>query len=102
MKRKYREIYFTDHALGRLKDRGIKQGDVYATWNRPDESKFSKKKGAWIYTRDVGGNDLEVVAIKNDKGEWVVISVWSKPSDKSLTNDNKSLLRKFFDKLLSL
>lgn len=78
MERNFGEIIWTNHALSRLKERNISQSDAWATWNRPHQSRYAKAKGAWIYYRTFGNQRIEVVAKKNEKGEWVVLSVWSK------------------------
>lgn len=76
--RNYGGIIWTNHALKRLQERGIKQGDAWAVWNRPDESRYSATKGAWIYYRTWRDIRIEVVATQNERKEWVVLSVWSK------------------------
>ena len=106
MQNKYKDLIFTNHALERMRERGIKQGDVWATWKRPDSSRYSKTKGAYIYyktfptsprLRGAGGNQkVEVVAKKNERGEWVVLSVWNKVIKKSKNRKVKT----FFEKLL--
>lgn len=65
--------------MERLRQRGIKQGDAWATFNNPDQSRYAKAKGAWIYYKTYGSERIEVVAKKNEKGEWIILSVWSKP-----------------------
>jgi hypothetical protein len=72
-------VVWTNHALARLKERGIKQGDAWAAFNRPDQSRYAKAKGAWVYHKTYGNEKIEVVAKKNEKGKWVILSVWSKP-----------------------
>ena len=71
-------IIWTNHALQRMRDRGIKQGDAWACWRRPDNSRASKNKGTWVYYRNIGNQQVEVVAKKNERGEWIVLSVWSR------------------------
>lgn len=71
-------IIWTKHALERMRQRGISQSDAWATWNRPQESRYAKARGAWIYYKIYGNQKIEVVAKKNEKGEWVVLSVWSR------------------------
>ena len=87
MKQDYGGIIWTNHALERLQQRGINQGDAYATFNRPDESRPGSKTGTFVYYRTwqyAGRNGgkryerIEVVATKDD-GKWIVLSVWSKP-----------------------
>ena len=72
-------IIWTNHALQRLKERGIKQGDALATWRSPDQSRPATARNSWIYYKTYGNQKLEVVASKNQKGEWVILSVWSRP-----------------------
>ncbi len=78
MKKDYGGIIWTNHAIQRMQDRGIKQGDAWATWKRPDNSHYTKSKGAWIYHRTYGNERIEVVAKQNEKKQWIVLSVWSK------------------------
>jgi hypothetical protein len=82
MDKNYKELIWTKHALKRLKERGIKQSDAYAVWRRPDRSKYSRKKGAWVYARVLGKREIEVVAKKNEKDKWLVLSVWDTPTKK--------------------
>ena len=78
MKRIFNGVVFTNHALERLEERGIKQGDAWATLNNPGSSRRAQRKGSWVFYRSYGNRMVEVVASKNDRGEWVVLSVWDK------------------------
>lgn len=78
MDRNYGGVIWTNHALARLKERGIRQGDAWVTWKRPNQSKYAKTKGTWVYYRTFGNQKIEVVAKKNEKGEWIILSVWSR------------------------
>ena len=65
MKRIFNNAVFTNHALERLEQRNIKQGDAWATLNNPDSSrKSSGKKGSWVFYRTWGNRRVEVVASK--------------------------------------
>ena len=79
MDRNFGGVIWTNHALDRLKSRGIKQGDAWATWRRPEQSRpgSGSRAGAWVYYRTWGSQKIEVVAKQNEKKEWVIISVWS-------------------------
>lgn len=79
MQNHYKGVIFTNHALQRLKERGISQGDAWATWNRPEQSRYAKSQGSWVYYRTYDSQKIEVVAKKNEKGEWLILSVWSRP-----------------------
>lgn len=99
---KYKELHFTKHSLKRLKQRNINLKDAWATWYNPDNSRFSKNKGAWIYYKNIKGQKIEIVAKKNKKNQWLVISVWSKANNliskkpKSLINNLLNILLKRF------
>ncbi len=78
MDKNYGGVIWTNHALQRLKERGIKQGDAWATWRNPQQERYAQSQGAWIYYRTYGSTKIEVVAKKNEKGEWMILSVWAK------------------------
>ena len=113
MDKNYGGVIWTNHALERLSQRGISQSDAWATWRRPDQSRWASAKGAWIYyktykTDRLGGGStgekIEVVAKNlpaqagNGGKQWLIISVWSKPVYASKTaissklGDRKSIL----------
>ena len=106
MDRNYGGIIWTNHALQRLRERGIKQGDAWATWNRPEQSRpgSGASQGAWVYYRTYGDERIEVVAKQDEYKKWIVLSVWSKKVyvNKLDTNQKKSfwvdLLRRIFFK----
>jgi len=77
MDRNFGGVIWTNHALAKLQQRGIKQGDAWATWRNPQESRKGKIPGAWIYYRTYGREKIEVVVKKNERGQWLILSVWS-------------------------
>jgi len=97
--RDYGGVIWTKHAISRMQERGIDQGDAWATWRRPDSSKYAKSRGGWVYKRKFGNQELEVVAKKNQEVEWLIISVWSKPIRKQYQRKSAfsfDFLRKIF------
>ena len=109
--RNFGGIIWTNHALRRMQERGIKQGDAWVTWRRPDQSRYEKAKGTWVYYRTFpvklrngasGHQRIEVVAKKNEKKEWVILSVWSRyvMERKKRDNGKKSIVELILDKLL--
>lgn len=72
-------VIWTNHALDRLRERGIKQGDAWATWRNPEQSRKGTAPGSWVYYKNYGGTQIEVVAKQNEKKEWLILSVWSRP-----------------------
>jgi hypothetical protein len=97
-------VIWTNHALERLRTRGIKQGDAWATWNRPEQSRrgSGSNTGAWIYYRTWGNQKIEVVAKQNEKKEWIIISVWSdvvnNPERSRGTSFWKNFIKMLFNK----
>lgn len=75
----YGGVIWTNHALDRLRERGIKQGDAWATWNRPEQSRKGTVAGSWVYYRNWGNTQIEIVAKQNERREWLILSVWSRP-----------------------
>lgn len=78
MDKNFGNVIWTNHALRKMGERGIKQGNAWATWRRPDQSRYAKTKGTWIYCRTFGNQKIEVAAKQNEKKEWVILSVWSR------------------------
>ena len=79
MDRNYGGVIWTNHAIERLRKRNIKQGDAWATFNRPDQHRKGQTADSWISYKTYGNEKIEVVAKKNEKGQWVILSVWSRP-----------------------
>lgn len=98
--RNYKGVIWTNHALDRMQNRGIKQGDAWATWKKPSQSRYATTKGAWIYYRTWGNQRIEVVAKQNEKKEWVILSVWSKTTNDSKKTKQPSILRAMLNQIL--
>ena len=104
MDRNFGGVIWTNHALSRLQERGIKQGDAWATWNRPEQSRKGTS-GGWVYYRNWGGTQIEVVAKQNEKKEWIILSVWSRPAQNfsnpsyhsTFSNSSKSFWRALYN-----
>ncbi len=101
MQNNYGGIIWTNHALSRMRERGIKQSDAWATWKRPDNSRYAKNKGAWVYYRIIKDKKIEVVAKKNEKKEWLVLSVWSRPTHVRHGRKKKSFWQHLFKRIFS-
>ena len=94
----YGGVIWTNHALDRLRERGIKQGDAWATWRNPQESRKGSVSGSWVYHRTYGGTQIEVVAKQNERREWLILSVWSRRVPENYKKSG-SLLSIIFKKL---
>ncbi|HJY98592.1 MAG TPA: DUF4258 domain-containing protein [Patescibacteria group bacterium] len=101
MDRNFGGVIWTNHAIDRMRQRGIKQGDAWAAWRNPEQTRQGEKKGIWVYYRTYGNERIEVVATQNERKEWVILSVWSrKQSGKNDRNPSflAFIIRKIFKK----
>lgn len=79
MNNSYGGVIWTNHAIERLRERNISQGDAYATFRRPQLSRKGSAPNSFVYYRNYGTEKIEVVAKKNERNEWIILSVWSRP-----------------------
>jgi hypothetical protein len=93
----YGGLIWTNHAIFRLQQRNINQGDAWSVWRNPDSSEYDKDKGVWVYQRTYGKEMIEIVCKKDEKGKWIILSVWSKPVRK--VTPKTPLLIKIFKNL---
>ncbi|MBU0572491.1 DUF4258 domain-containing protein [Patescibacteria group bacterium] len=101
MERNFGGVVWTNHALKRLTERNISQGDAWAAFRRPEQSEYAKAKGAWIYYKTYGNQRIEVVAKQNEKKEWIILSVWSRQvfkKTKKMDSLAKLLWKRIFKK----
>jgi hypothetical protein len=82
----YKGVILTNHALERMKERRVTQEMVFATLTKPDRSRYADAKEKFIYNKSFGKEMVEVVASQNEKKEWVVVSVWSRPAEQMSHN----------------
>lgn len=78
MKTRYMGAIFTKHAINRLYNRRITQSDAWYTFQHPDGSLPGKTPNSRKFYKDHGEQRIEVIAKKNEKGKWVILSCWSK------------------------
>lgn len=97
MNKNFGGAIWTNHALQKLRERGIKQGDAWSVWRRPEQSRKGKD-GSWVYYRTFGDQKIEVVAKQNEKKEWLILSVWSRPVFQSVQKP-ESFLRLLFRRI---
>lgn len=72
------KIIWTNHALQRIKDRKISQGQIQQTIISPD-STINNPDGSTEFAREYGQQKVFVVTRKNDKGEIIILSCWINP-----------------------
>ena len=96
MKKNYGGIIWTNHAIERLRERGIKQGDAWATFNRPDHSRYDKAKGIWTYDRTWRNEKIEIIAKQKPStslgqvSKWIILSVWSRRVRRPIKTEKKN------------
>lgn len=73
------DVVFTNHAIERLKQRGISGDWAFQTVKIPDQSLPGKEKHTTEFIKKFEAYTVTAVAKKNDVGEWVVLSVWMDP-----------------------
>lgn len=76
---KYKKLIYTNHILQRMKERGLSYDYVYWVWNRPDKRTDGKAEGSYKFFRKLKDEWLVVVAKKNELGEWILLTCWTKP-----------------------
>jgi len=74
----YFGLIFTVHAREQLKNRGIKTEEAWETFNRPTRTQKGKH-GGLEFEHEFDDYKIIVVAIQNNKNEWIVKSVWRNP-----------------------
>ena len=75
---RYGGIIWTNHAIQRLRERRITQSDAWYSFQHPNRQLPGKTPGSIRYYKDYGEQRIEVIAKKNEKKEWVILSCWSK------------------------
>ena len=103
MKTRYLNAIFTNHAINRLYNRKITQGDAWYTFQHPDSSLPGKTPGSKKFFKSYGQQRIEVVAKQNEKGEWIILSCWSKliGDGKSIFSQKESFLKKIIKKIIN-
>ncbi|MEN9327737.1 MAG: hypothetical protein RI947_545 [Candidatus Parcubacteria bacterium] len=77
--RLYGGAIWTNHALERLGQRGLSQDIASQAFNHPDASIPGKQSGTTEYTKRFGKSMVTIIATRNDKREWLILSCWIDP-----------------------
>lgn len=78
MQNHFMGVIFTNHALQRLRERGVAQSDAWYTFKHPDKQSRGTTPNSYRYSKTYGQQAIEVIAKQNEKKEWLVLSCWSK------------------------
>lgn len=74
----YKDLVFTNHALKRMKERGIKQDEVWETYNSNSYEEYVKN-GMSQKKKRFGKYEISVIFRRNAKKEVIVVSCWMEP-----------------------
>ena len=99
MKKEYRGVIFTDHALNRLHNRNVSQQKAYQTLKSPQKRQSGKTLGSYKFSRDFGDYLLQLIAKKNDKNQWIVLTCWVRDKSPRKQTKKKSFLSWLLKKL---
>lgn len=75
----YGGVIWTNHVLERLKQRDLSQDIALQAFKYPDKTLKGKKKDTIEYQKTFQKSLITLIAIKNEKNEWVIISGWIDP-----------------------
>lgn len=79
----YQQYYggaiWTNHAIERMRSRGLTQKMAWEAFMRPDRSFKGKQPGTSQYQKKVDRSLITIIAKQNEKNEWIVLSAWSNP-----------------------
>ena len=73
------QVIWTKHLHQRIKERGINSRDLDKTIRFPDKILTSKNTGSKKHVKDIHGQQI-TATIKRQENDWIVTSVWQKPS----------------------
>lgn len=75
----YKGLIWTNHALKKIKERGISQDLAVQAFKNPDRTLRGREKGSFEFQKNTENSKTTVIAKKNEKNEWIIISVWIDP-----------------------
>lgn len=75
----YGGAIWTHHALDRLGERGLSQGLAWQALKFPDNTLQGKNPSTIEFQKKVQGSTVTLIAKKNEKKEWIILSCWIDP-----------------------
>lgn len=76
---KYGGVIWTNHALERLNQRYMPQSMALEAFRTPDKTIPGKKAHTTEFQKKINNYYVTVIATKNEKNEWVLLSCWVDP-----------------------
>jgi len=78
-KQYFNGLIWTDHAIERLKQRGLRQALASQAFYHPDKILRGSANGSTEYQKRYKKSLITIIAKQNGQGEWLVLSCWSNP-----------------------
>ncbi len=75
----YGGAIWTHHAIERMQQRKLPQDLALAAFQHPDQSLNGKQSGTQEYRKRIDNHTVTIIAKKNEKGEWLILSTWVDP-----------------------
>lgn len=72
-------IIWTNHALSRLRERKLPQHIAFSAFQNPDQRRNGRKNGTHEFIKQHGKHTITLIASRNERKEWVVLSCWIDP-----------------------
>ncbi len=78
-KQHYGNLIWTNHAIDRMRSRGLAQDMAWEAFKHSDKTIPGKTHGAFEYQKQFGNSRVTLIAKQNEKYEWIVLSAWIDP-----------------------
>ena len=78
-KNHYGNVIWTNHAIDRMRDRGLSQEQAWVAFRNPDSQSDNKNQDSKEFKKRFGDSLVTIIAKQNEKKEWIVISAWIDP-----------------------
>lgn len=70
---------WTNHALERINKRGLTKEMAGLTFHSPDRVNEGKEPYTKEFHKRFGKTLITIIGKKNEKNEWVILSIWANP-----------------------
>ena len=75
----YGGVIWTNHALRRMKERGLGQDMALSAFHHPDIEEKGNDADSFRYKKKFEDKEVTIVAKKNERNEWLILSAWIDP-----------------------
>ncbi len=75
----YKNLIWTNHVLERLQERKIPQEWAWRAFQYPDKITPEKSNGSIEYQKRYEHVTVTLIAKKNERKEWIIVSCWVDP-----------------------